>query len=216
MIVELRAAALLLDLDGTLVDSTALITQAWTTWAGEQGLTRESFAGVLLHGRPSRDIVHDLLPDREEEALRRIEDLETSGSGGVRLLPGTAALLNSLGTSGWAVVTSGSKRIAGPRLGALPVTPPVVVTADDVTHGKPDPEPFLVAAQRLGVGDAARCVVVEDAPAGLQAAGAAGMRSIAVVTTHRREDLAATVVVPDLRSLQVQRQDGELVLSILD
>lgn len=216
MIVEVRATALLLDLDGTLVDSTVLITEAWTKWAVEQGLTRESFAGIVLHGRPSRDIVHDLLPEREDEALRRIEDIETSASGGIRLLPGTDALLRSLGPSEWAVVTSGSERIAAPRLAALPVPPPTLVTADDVTHGKPDPEPFLLAAQRLGVADPSRCVVVEDAPAGLEAARAAGMRSIAVVTTHRREDLVATVVVPDLRSLRVRHQDGELALDILD
>jgi sugar-phosphatase len=213
---EMRAAALLFDLDGTLVDSTSLITRAWTRWAQEEGLTRESFAGVALHGRPARDIVHDLLPDREVDGLRRINEIETSTPGGVRALPETDALLMTLGTERWAVVTSGSNAIAEPRLAVLPVRPPVVVTADDVRHGKPDPEPYLLAARRLGITDPSRCVVLEDAPAGLAAASAAGMRSIAVVTTHRREDLEATVVVSDLGWVHVRREVTELVVEILD
>ncbi|MBO0702578.1 MAG: HAD-IA family hydrolase, partial [Candidatus Dormibacteraeota bacterium] len=172
MSIELNAAALLFDLDGTLVDSTALITRAWTRWAVEQGLTRESFAGVTLHGRPARDIVHELLPDREEEALRRINDIEASTSEGVRTLPGVDAVLRCLRPDEWAVVTSGSLRIAEPRLATLPVPPRVVVTADDVRRGKPDAEPYLVAAGRLGIADPSRCVVVEDAPAGVAAATA--------------------------------------------
>ncbi|MBO0703088.1 MAG: HAD-IA family hydrolase, partial [Candidatus Dormibacteraeota bacterium] len=114
----------------------------------------------------------------------------------------------------WAVVTSGSLRIAEPRLAALPVPPRVVVTADDVRRGKPDPEPYLVAAGRLGVADPSRCVVVEDAPAGVAAATAAGMSSVAVVTTHRREELPASVVVQDLRSVGVRHRAGGLVLTI--
>jgi mannitol-1-/sugar-/sorbitol-6-phosphatase len=212
---QMHAAALLFDLDGTLVDSTALITRAWTRWAQEEGLTRESFAGVALHGRPARDIVHELLPDREVDALRRINEIETSTPGGVRTLPGTDALLMTLGPRGWAVVTSGSNMIAEPRLAVLPVRPPVVVTADDVRRGKPDPEPYLLAARLLGVTDPSRCVVLEDAPAGLAAAAAAGMRSIAVVTTHRQDELEATAVVPDLRSVEVRREADGLLATIL-
>lgn len=212
---ELRAAALLFDLDGTLVDSTALITRAWTRWAVEEGLSRERFIGIALHGRPARDIVHDLVPDREEEALRHILDIEVSTPGGVRTLPGADRLLNRLAPEEWAVVTSGSGPIAEPRLAALPVRPRVVVTADDVRRGKPDPEPFLLAARRLGITDPARCVVLEDAPAGLAAATAAGMASVAVVTTHRREELSASVVIPDLDSLDLEHQAGELVVKVL-
>lgn len=212
---ELRAVAFLFDLDGTLVDSTALITRAWTRWAAGEGLTRESFAGVTLHGRPARDIVHELLPDREEGALRRIFEIEASTPGGVATLPGVDALLKGLGPEEWAVVTSGSNAIAEPRLAALPVRPRVVVTADDVLRGKPDPEPYLLAARRLGITDPSRCLVFEDAPAGVASAAVAGMRCIAVVTTHRREQLPATVVIPDLSSLRVRHEAGELVLTIL-
>ena len=211
---ELRAGALLFDLDGTLVDSTALITEAWTRWAIELGLRREAFLGIALHGRPARDIVHDLVPDREEEALRRILDIEVSTRGGVSTLPGVDRLLHRLRPEAWAVVTSGSRDIAEPRLAALPVRPRVVVTADDVRRGKPDPEPFLLAARRLHVTDLARCVVVEDAPAGLAAAAAAGMRSVAVTTTHRRDQLTASVVIPDLDSLEVEQEEGEVVLRV--
>lgn len=212
--IELRAEALLFDLDGTLVDSTGLITRAWTRWALEEGLTREAFAGVQLHGRPARDIVHDLVPEREEDALRRILEIEASTPGGVRTLPGTDRLLGRLGPDEWAVVTSGSSRIAEPRLAALAVRPPVVVTADDVRRGKPDPEPFVLAARRLGVTDPARCVVLEDAPAGLAAAAAAGMPSVAVATTHRPDQLSASVVVPDLDSLELAHEGNELVLKV--
>lgn len=211
---ELRGVALLFDLDGTLVDSTALITSAWTRWAREEGLARESFLGVALHGRPARDIVHELVPDREEGALRRIMEIEASTPGGVRTLPGADRLVTHLGPGEWAVVTSGSTRIAEPRLAALPARPRVVVTADDVRHGKPDPEPFLLAARRLGVADPSRCVVLEDAPAGLAAAGAAGMRSVAVTTTHPRDQLSASLVVPNLDSLQVEHEGAELVVRI--
>lgn len=213
---ELRTAALLFDLDGTLVDSTALIRRAWTRWAVEEGLTEEAFVGVTLHGRPARDIVHELVPDREEDALRRIFDIEVSTPGGVRTLPGVDRLLSRLGPDEWAVVTSGSSSIAEPRLAALPQRPNVVVTADDVRQGKPDPEPYLLAARRLGITDPARCVVLEDAPAGLAAGAAAGMRTVAVVTTHRRHLLRASVVVADLRSLEVEHEAGEIVLKVCD
>ncbi|MGH7920019.1 MAG: HAD-IA family hydrolase [Candidatus Dormibacteraceae bacterium] len=211
--VELPGRALLFDLDGTLVDSTELITRAWTSWAIELGLSRDAFAGIALHGRPARDIVHDLVPEQEEEALRRVFDIEASTLGGVTPLPGANELLRSLDPAEWGIVTSGSLRIAEPRLAALAVSARTVITADDVRFGKPDPEPFLLGAERLGVSPA-DCVVLEDAPAGLTAARTAGMRSVAVVTTHRREALSATVVVRDLRSVSAEHVSGHLVLRV--
>lgn len=214
MTVELRGRALLFDLDGTLVDSTALIFRAWSTWAVEFGVPVEAFAAVPLHGRPARDIVHDLVPGREAEALRRIMEIESSTPAGVTPIEGADELLRSLAAPEWAIVTSGSLLIAQPRLAALAVRPDIVVTADDVEHGKPDPEPYLLAAERLGIVPPSECIVFEDAPSGLAAATAAGMASVAVTSTHARDKLSATVVVDDLRAVSVARDARGLVVRV--
>lgn len=131
-------------------------------------------------------------------AVARIEHLEVEDvAGGVVALPGTLALLGQLPPERWAVVTSATRRLA--EVGILPK---LTVAADDVSRGKPDPEPFLLAARRLGV-DPARCVVFEDAPAGLAAGRAAGMRTVALTTTHGPDELAADVVVADLSAVSV-------------
>ncbi len=129
---------------------------------------------------------------------------ETSDVGQVvRKLPGARELLSTLGDSGWAVVTSSPRELATVRLGVtgLPL-PPVLIAAEDVSAGKPDPEPYLSAAARLGAEPAA-CTVFEDAPDGIAAARAAGMRVIALATSFPAEELAgvADAVVADLGSV---------------
>ncbi|MFZ0215469.1 MAG: HAD-IA family hydrolase [Candidatus Dormiibacterota bacterium] len=214
MTVTLEAGAVLFDLDGTLVDSTTLITRSWTAWAVEQGLTREDFRQVPLHGRPARDIVRDLVPaERVDGALASIIAIELATPGGVVPLPGAVELLRSLPRHRWGIVTSGSDGIARPRLRVLDLEAPALVTADDVRHGKPDPEPFLLCAARLGVAPE-QCVVVEDAPAGLAAARAAGMRAIAVSTTHERSELVADVIVDRLTSVRAVTDASGVVLLI--
>ncbi|RDG38521.1 HAD family hydrolase [Streptomyces corynorhini] len=205
----IHAEALLFDNDGTLVSSLASVTRCWTRWAQEYGITAEEFARVGLHGRPAAEIAADLLPaDRVDEAVARIEQLEVDDvAGGVVLLPGTAELLAALPAERWAVVTSATRRLAEARLGAVGLRPKTMVVADDITRGKPDPEPYLLGAARLGV-DPARCVVFEDAPAGLESARAAGMRTVALTTTHDRSELDADLVVPDLSALSVQVTAG--------
>ncbi|MFJ8309419.1 MULTISPECIES: HAD-IA family hydrolase [unclassified Streptomyces] len=202
---KIHADALLFDNDGTLVSSIESVTRCWTRWAREYGITAEDFARVELHGRPAIEIVADLLPaDVVPAALARIEELEVEDvAGGVVLLPGTADLLASLPADRWAVVTSATGRLAEARLGEAGISPKHLVSADDVTRGKPDPEPFLLAAARLGV-DPARCVVFEDAPAGLAAGRAAGMTTVALTTTHRAGELVADVLVSDLSAVSVQ------------
>ncbi|GAA2810169.1 HAD-IA family hydrolase [Streptomyces showdoensis] len=210
-----HAEALLFDNDGTLVSSMESVARCWIRWAGEYGLTAEDFARVPLHGRPAAEIVADLLPaERVAEALARIEDLELAdvengagGDGGVALLPGAAELLAALPAGRWAVVTSATRRLGEARLRAAGIEAPLLIAADDITRGKPDPEPFLLAAAKLGV-DPARCVVFEDAPAGLEAGRAAGMRTVALATTHAREQLAADVVVTDLSEVSAQATEG--------
>lgn len=200
----LTAEALLFDLDGTLVDSTPAIVRSWARWAAEFGVTEAAFRAVHAHGRTSAALVADLVPaDRVAEATRRIEELEIGDLDGVTALPGAAELLDRLPAGRWTIVTSGVRRLALSRIAAagLPV-PPVLVGADDVRHGKPDPEPYLKGAAALGVAPE-RCLVVEDAPAGLTAARAAGAATVAVATTHPYEELKADLVVADLAALSV-------------
>ncbi|WP_329114526.1 HAD family hydrolase [Streptomyces sp. NBC_01465] len=211
---KIYADALLFDNDGTLVSSLESVNRCWTRWAQEYGVTAADFAAIELHGRPAAEIVADLLPaETVPGALARIEQLEVEDvRGGVELLPGTAALLASLPPHRWAVVTSAGRRLAEARLAEVGITPKVTIAADDITRGKPDPEPYLLGAARLGV-DPARCVVFEDAPAGLQAGRAAGMKTVALATTHDRSELVADVVLTDLSEVSVQVVAGGLEIT---
>ncbi|MFJ6213626.1 HAD-IA family hydrolase [Streptomyces sp. NPDC092296] len=203
---DITADALLFDMDGTLVDSTPAVQRCWLAWMAEYGLTAADFARIFTHGRPAVEIIRDVLSPEQlagqglATALRRIEEIEIADTEGTVALPGAQALLESLPAGRWAVVTSATRALAEVRLKVAGLAAPLLVTADDITRGKPDPEPFLLGATLLGA-DPARCVAVEDAPAGLAAARAAGMRSIAVTTTHRRAELAADVVVDGLRQV---------------
>ncbi|MER7230539.1 HAD family hydrolase [Streptomyces olivaceus] len=200
---KLHPQALLFDNDGTLVSSLASVQRCWTRWAGEYGITAEQFGRVELHGRPAAEIAADLLPAAlVPQAVARIEQLEVEDvpNGGVHLLPGTRDFLDALPADRWAVVTSATRRLAEARLDAVGILPKTLVAADDITRGKPDPEPYLLGARALGV-DPAACVVFEDAPAGLQAGHAAGMRTVALATTHRPDELDADLVVTDLSAL---------------
>ncbi|CAM5375544.1 haloacid dehalogenase [Streptomyces avidinii] len=199
-----RFDALLFDNDGTLISSMESVHRCWTRWAREHGITDEAFAAVELHGRPAAEIIAELLPeDVRAGALARIEVLETEDvAGGVVLLPGTKELLSALPAGRWAVVTSATRPLAEARLREVGIDYPEMVAADDITRGKPDPEPFLLAAARLGV-DPARCAVFEDAPAGLAAGRAAGMTTVALTTTHTAAELDADAVVRDLSAVSV-------------
>jgi sugar-phosphatase len=191
------------------------VDRCWTRWAAEYGITVEDFARVELHGRPAAEIAADLLStDVVPEAVARIEKLEVEDvpNGGVHLLPGTKALLDVLPADRWAVVTSATRRLAEARLDAVGILPKTLIAADDITRGKPDPEPYLLAARELGV-DPAHCVVFEDAPAGLQAGRAAGMTTVALTTTHQAHELTADLVVKDLSALSVLVTDGGVEIS---
>ena len=204
--------AILFDMDGTLISSIAAVDRAWAQWAGEHGLDAATFR--ISHGRPARDLVEDLVPPAQVEvALARINALELADSEGVLALPGALALLDALPAGSSAVVTSATRTLALNRLAAagLPI-PGVVVTSDDVTRGKPDPEPFALGAALLGV-DAARCLVVEDAPAGLAAGRAAGCATLAVDGTHDLGELDADAHAAGVGQVEVVvLDDGTLRL----
>ncbi|WP_405559644.1 HAD family hydrolase [Streptomyces canus] len=213
---KISADALLFDNDGTLVSSLESVHRCWARWAEEFGITAEEFARVELHGRPAVEIAADLLPaDVVPQALARIEQLEVEDvpNGGVHLLPGTRAFLDALPADRWAVVTSATRRLAEARLEAVGILPKTLVAAADVTRGKPDPEPYLLAARELGV-DPARCVVFEDAPAGLRAGRAAGMTTVALTTTHQAHELDADLVVENLSALSALVTGGNVEVSV--
>ncbi|MEU1018107.1 HAD-IA family hydrolase [Streptomyces sp. NPDC005898] len=212
---KIQAEALLFDNDGTLISSLESVHRCWTRWAGEYGITPEEFARVELHGRPAAEIAADLLPpEKLPGAVARIEELEVSDvAGGVHLLPGTRALLDSLPMDQWAVVTSATRVLAEARLAEVGIRPALLIAADDITRGKPDPEPFLLAADKLGV-DPARCVVFEDAPAGLAAGRAAGMTTVALATTHDAVELSADFLVKDLSAVSAQATAGTVEITV--
>ncbi|WP_030418150.1 HAD family hydrolase [Streptomyces sp. NRRL F-5065] len=217
---KIHAQALLFDNDGTLVSSLESVRRCWTRWAGEYGVTAQDFARIELHGRTAAEIAADLLPAHlVEQAVARIEDLEVEDvpHGGARPLPGTREVLGALagGTVPWAVVTSATRRLAEARLRAAGISPTTLVTAADITRGKPDPEPYLLGARALGV-DPAVCVVFEDAPAGLRSGKAAGMTTVALATTHPAGDLDADLVVEDLSALSVLVTDAGVEISVRD
>jgi len=187
--VEVSCSGLLFDLDGVLIDSTPAVARVWTRWALGHGFDPEETVR-RAHGRPSLATIRDLLPDAdhiaENEVVLRgeIEDTE-----GVVPLPGALELLNSLPSDRWAIVTSCARELAAIRLNAagLPV-PTRILTSDDVTRGKPDPEPYLKGADLLGL-PAGKCLVFEDAPAGIRSGKAAGALVVALTTTSPDKEL---------------------------
>lgn len=187
--------AVLFDMDGTLIDSIPAVERSWLTWAAENSVAPELLLG--FHGVPALGVIGALLPDLDaagrQASFQRIEDLEVADVDGVVLLPGAQEALTTLIDAGAkvAIVTSCTDPLYEARVTATGLRrPPVVVTASMVKRGKPAPDPFLLAAERLGV-DPADCLVVEDATSGLRAAHAAGVTStLAVLHTTPRAQLA--------------------------
>jgi sugar-phosphatase len=186
---RVRCEGLLFDLDGVLIDSTPSVERVWTRWAAERGLDPDAVV-THAHGRPSLSTVKRFLPDADHESENReVERREIEDVKGIVVLPGASELLSSLAARRWTIATSCTRRLAEARLHAagLPI-PQSMVTATDVTRGKPDPEPFLKAAAKLGF-PASDCVVCEDVPAGIRAGKAAGARVIALRTTFPEAEL---------------------------
>jgi mannitol-1-/sugar-/sorbitol-6-phosphatase len=199
--------AILFDLDGVLVDSTAYIEDQWRRWATARGLEPEPFLQVC-HGRRALETIRLAAPDLDAEAevaAFKPEDSATSPS--LEPMEGAARLLGTLPAESWAVATSGPRPMATARLrqAGLPV-PSVLVCAEDVLHGKPSPDVYLIAAAALAV-PPRDCIVIEDAPAGIEAARAAGMGVIALATTHQRSELDADACTASLAGIHVGRID---------
>lgn len=209
-------SAILFDLDGVLCDSTGAVDREWREWARRKGVDEDAVMAIA-HGVRTIEVIRRVAPhlDAEVEA-DAIENDEADDQAGVLVMPGAAELVRSIPRGRWGVVTSGSRLLARARLPfcGLPV-PEVLVTSDDVTNGKPDPEPYLKGAAGLGF-DPAECLVIEDAPAGIEAARAAGMKVIGITSTYRAEALTqADAVIARLAQVQVTLNGtGKLVVNV--
>jgi sugar-phosphatase len=217
---QISCGGLLFDLDGVLVDSTPAVERVWHKWAIEHGFDPHEVV-LNAHGRPSIATIREYLPNADHEAENRIvERAEIEDVGGVVPLPGALELLRSLPEERWTIVTSCTRPLAEVRIKAagLP-SPKVFVTANDITHGKPNPEPYLKGASKLGL-NPQDCVVLEDVPAGIQAGKSAGMRVIAMRTTLDEavlREAGADWVIDNCASLKVVRTSAEgIVISIAD
>jgi sugar-phosphatase len=201
--IDVRCEGVLFDSDGVLLDSTGSAERAWSRWAREYSLSPERVLSGL-HGRRSTDTVSAFLPESEHDAaLARIEQLETDDVAAIRPIAGAAELLSGLAAK-WAIVTSATPALLAARLQAIRLpTPAVVITGADVTSGKPAPDGYLKAAEALGLA-ASVCVVVEDAPAGVQAARAAGAGHV-IGVGRRALGTDADLVVRDLRGVSGYR-----------
>jgi sugar-phosphatase len=198
-----HCAAVLFDLDGVLVNSTGSVDREWRAWAREKGIDEEAVIAVA-HGVRSVEVIRAVAPylDAEAEALK-LENREASDHD-ISVMPGAIKLVRSIPENQWGVVTSGTRLLASARLTFVGVPlPKVMVAADDVKHGKPHPEPYLKGAHLLGV-NPADCLVIEDAPAGIRSAHAAGMKVIALASTYPATALSeADAVVQKLEQLQI-------------
>ena len=193
--------AILFDLDGTLVDSTGSVERSWRQLADKIGRPWPEVQ-PHIHGVPVQQVMKQLEPDmpaeRVEELRQFMVESESTDTAGVVAQPSALQVLAALPADRVAIVTSGGVRLATSRIAAagLP-TPAVVVTADDVTVGKPDAAPYLRGAELIGF-PPQRCLVVEDAPAGVTSARAAGCPVIGVLTTHSELDAPTVASLADI------------------
>jgi sugar-phosphatase len=212
-----HCSAILFDLDGVLLDSTRVVADQYTRWALENGIDPAEVMKAA-HGVRTLEVVQRVAPHLDAVAeTRKIEDREAVADG-IVAIPGAVALLNTIPRVRWCVVTSGTRFLATTRMRkfGIPI-PDILVTADDVSHGKPDPEPYRRGAELLKA-NPADCVVFEDAPAGIRSAHGAGMKVISMPSTYPAADLhEADVIVPGLASIQVSLDgagpQGMLVVS---
>jgi sugar-phosphatase len=201
-----NCSAILFDLDGVLVDSTRSVSRQYRLWAQKANLDPRIVENIP-HGVRAIDVVRQLAPHLDAEAeVERLEKMEAEDQEGVVVMPGATELLASIPGNRWCVVTSGTRYLATCRLkhANLPI-PRVMVSADDVSKGKPDPEPYLTGARLLGM-NSTDCLVIEDAPAGIQAAHAGKMKVIAITSTYPASALEPDVVIQRLAQIKVSGQ----------
>jgi sugar-phosphatase len=198
-----------------LVDSRAVVERTWHRWAERHGIDAAPFLRIA-HGRRARDTLQAINPTfARDEEVAWLDAAELVDLDGLRPMPGAVEFLAALPERARAIVTSCGRTLALQRLSAAGVPiPDLLVTSDDVVHGKPSPEGYRLGARRLGV-DPAACVVFEDAPPGIAAGKAAGCRVVALATTHQAAELRqADHVVPDLSHVRAVPRNGEFDLDL--
>lgn len=210
------AKAILFDMDGVLMDSTPSVERVWRTWAARHGLDPERVASQA-HGRRSIETIRAVAPELDAETENVIvEQMEIDDKEGVTALPGAAELLAHLPPERFAIVTSATRPLAVARLGyaGIPV-PHHIITANDVIHGKPSPEPFLKGADLLGFAPA-DCLVFEDSPAGIASARSAEMKAIALQTTYPADQLqSAHAIIGNLADVKANVHNGNITLALV-
>jgi len=220
---EISCAGLLVDMDGVLVDSTPAVARVWTLWARKHNLDPD-YVVRFSHGRTSLTSIRELLPHADPavhlEENRWMERGEIEEIADVVALPGAHQLLTTVPAAQIAVVTSSTRALAEVRLRATNLWPHVhhLVTASDIVHGKPDPEPYFKGAAALHLAPQS-CVVIEDAPFGVRSGKAAGARVLAVRTTIEDETLLAAGadwIMNDCSSLRLapDRASRELAFTL--
>ncbi|MNV11475.1 Sugar phosphatase YfbT [compost metagenome] len=210
-VLTLRAEALLLDMDGTLVHSTTEVETVWRLWCQSHRLDPEPVL-AMCHGVRSREVIRALAPQLDlarEVAL--LDELEILHAGVAEPIAGARTLLGALSPARWALVTSASQRVARHRLASagLPL-PRLLIGAEDVVRGKPDPEPYLLAARRLGLAPA-DCLVFEDAPAGIRSALQAGCQ-VVQIGGDKRFDGEVRARLEDWRQIRLTEDEAGLQL----
>jgi sugar-phosphatase len=215
MSVVLKCEAILFDLDGVLVDSHQVVERTWRRWVARHGIDAPDIVR-RAHGRRSIETVREVAPElNADEEVRWLAEQEVGDFEGVVALPGAAAMLDALRPDEWAVVTSGGRELARRRLthAKLPL-PDTLIAAEDVTVGKPAPDGYLKAADRLGR-HASKCLVIEDTPPGIEAGYAAGARTVGLTTTFPGSALpSADMIVEHLDDLMLQRAGSTLLISV--
>lgn len=207
--VLIHCKGILFDMDGILISSLGSVERSWTKWSRMRGID-PAYAIGMAHGCRSIETVARLRPDLDAEAENKlIEDMEVEDIEGITVLPGVLKLLAELPADRWTVVTSATGRLARVRLAAAGISVPErIVTADDVTEGKPDPAPYRAGAALLGFSPE-ECVVFEDAASGATAGRAAGCTVVATTFSHPIQSLsAAHYLIPDLTGVQVSSSPG--------
>ncbi|WP_413740251.1 HAD-IA family hydrolase [Sodalis sp. RH14] len=214
MYTDQRFAAFLFDMDGTLLNSIASAERVWSRWAARHGLDVATFLPTI-HGVRSVETIRRLnLPGVDPEAeARAITQAEIEDTDGIVPIAHAPDFLAVLPPDRWAIVTSAPRELALRRLRAAGLrVPALLISAEDVVRGKPAPDCYLMAADRLGV-DAGRCLVFEDAPAGIAAAEAAGARVVVITATHRHPMRVRHLALADYGEYRAVADTGGLILA---
>lgn len=221
VVTTMHFRGVLLDLDGTLVNSLDFVEASWSVWANEKGLEPRAVCHYL-HGKPAMSTLRHFMPGASEQTLidefLALEAYEASHTDGITAVDGAVDFLHRLERNRvpWAIVTSGSLKVASARIRQVGFPePPVLVTSEDIQHGKPHPEPFLIGAARLAVSPA-RCIAFEDSTAGLLSAAGAGCVVVEVLTRQSVvHDIDTWQTLNRYGGLNVtQKGEGEFFLTI--